>query len=752
MNTLLPINPREFLVEIPPLHPKSSSYISFWREQKRRCIEGYWVGGRYMPPTLYFYVNFATIRKNKKHSPNIKHFARPTLRDLEWYTFYAYTVARGFSGFMYDDVYTCNKAVLSLSPEELKEEFPDTISSSGNPKLYKDPLEYISASHPSSLGPALFHNPCYNLLMLGSRDTGKSYMVGAGMVLHNFLFDGATVYDENSILNPSPIETIVGAENSKYSSDLLKKTKESLDNLPGKITHLQDVFPSPFSKQFVGSWSPGSEIIAAYKKRFEGQWIEAGSKSSIKHRTFSDNPFAAQGTRPSLLVIEESGHCGNLLDIYENTVDNLRSGLWQTGTLMMLGTGGDMEKGTIPASQMFYEPEKYNILPFEDHWEHRGKIGYFIPAYLSLNQYKDEWGFTKLEAATKALQDTRKEKKSTKSSDVLNKEIQYRPLVPSEMFLSRGSNIFPTLELRNRLTQVQSLNLFEEASVVQLYFDASSPLNGVSYELDFSSTPITTFPYDSPDKEGAIVIYEFPKTEDSKVPPGLYVIGCDPYKDDTPDGPSLAAIYVVKTSKYFASHGFNEIVASYIGRPYMGKNVVNEILHKLALFYNAKIYFENSVGNVKDYFEKVKRLDLLASQPLTVFNKKASYDTRPSFTYGYPMSNQKVKWEALQYLRTFLLEERDPSTQLRNLDMIKDPGLLSELISFSLQGNFDRVMGLVGAIIGLEEIHNLNKNRALKEESLSSLQQELKNFITNNKALFRHENFSSTKVTIFGKS
>jgi len=38
----------------------------------------------------------------------------------------------------------------------------------------------------------------------------------------------------------------------------------------------------------------------------------------------------------------------------------------KTGTLLMLGTGGDMDSGTIPASKMFYEPEAYDILPFED--------------------------------------------------------------------------------------------------------------------------------------------------------------------------------------------------------------------------------------------------------------------------------------------------------------------------------------------------------------------------------------------------
>ena len=73
-------------------------------------------------------------------------------------------------------------------------------------------------------------------------------------------------------------------------------------------------------------------------------------------------------------------------------------------------------------------------------------------------------------------------------------------------------------------------------------------------------------------------------------------------------------------------------------------DLLNGPLYKLSLFYgNAKIYFENAVGNVKDYFEKIKRLDLLARQPVNVLNRKASFNTTESVVYGYPMSNEKIK-------------------------------------------------------------------------------------------------------------
>lgn len=489
-------------------------------------------------------------------------------------------------------------------------------------------------------------------MMLGSRDSGKSYSV-AGLIAHNFLFDGATDYTEELIKSPKPAEIIVGAEKSDKSTDLLKKVRDSFDFLPGKRVIGEKAYPAPFAKRFKGSWEPNKEIIAAYKKKVKGAWENVGSQSSIKHRTFNTDPYAAQGTRPLLLVLEEFGMFSSGKEVYTNTVDNLRRGMRKTGILMMLGTGGDMSSGTLAAAEMFYEPDKYDILSFQDTYEGRGRIGYFIPAFLTLDDYKNDNGETDIEASKDKLLAVRKNMETGSSSYALSKEMQYRPIVPSEMFLTKTANVFPTTELRRRLSEVQTHNIYDNIEKkVQLYFDSNSPYNGVGYEINPKLEAITTFPYDGDAREGAVVIYEFPQTIDEKVPSDAYIIGCDPFRDDTNTGQSLASIYVMKTSKYLSTFGYDEIVASYVGRPYLGKNEVNETLHKLSLLYGgAKIYFENAVGNVKDYFEKVRKLELLAKQPVTVFNRKAAIDSGPQVIYGYPMSNQKVKWEALQYLR-----------------------------------------------------------------------------------------------------
>ena len=166
-----------------------------------------------------------------------------------------------------------------------------------------------------------------------------------------------------------------------------------------------------------------------------------------------------------------------LKDVYSNTVDNLRNGLRKTGMLFMLGTGGNMEKGTIHSSEMFYEPHRYDILPFDDHWENRGQIGYFLPAYEVLNEFKDSNGISNEEAAKKELLRIRKVKAGDSGgSEALNKEMQYRPIVPSEMFLTKTANIFPTAELRRRLSEVQTQKISEFLEKrVALFFDRFCP-------------------------------------------------------------------------------------------------------------------------------------------------------------------------------------------------------------------------------------------------------------------------------------
>ena len=59
-------------------------------------------------------------------------------------------------------------------------------------------------------------------------------------------------------------------------------------------------------------------------------------------------------------------------------------------------------------------------------------------------------------------------------------------------------------------------------------------------------------------------------------------------------------------------------------------------------------------------------------------------------------------------------------------------------------------MGLVGCIIGLEEIYNTSKRSEENRSKLSALDQEFVDLFSKNKRLF-NENFSKTTPSLFGE-
>jgi len=172
------INPREFIVDIPNYHPLSPAFVSFWREQKKRCIEGHWAHGRYMPGKLYFYINFGTIkRKERGRSP---YFGKPDLRDLEWELFYNWAEARGFSSFSEDTQFTSLRFVEEMEalgitepPAAVLKEYPDAINpENGLLKRYIPARENLRMLREQPLGYPLFNNDAKNMMMLGCHPIG----------------------------------------------------------------------------------------------------------------------------------------------------------------------------------------------------------------------------------------------------------------------------------------------------------------------------------------------------------------------------------------------------------------------------------------------------------------------------------------------------------------------------------------------------------------------------------------------------
>lgn len=701
--------------EIPQLHPAGLEYRTYWAEQKRRCIEGYWVGGKWMPGNLYFYVNFWTILLNKKISSTAKTKGRPLLWDIFWEMGYNWVEARGLAGF-------------EKQPEIIKLEAgldtfdidSDLISEEEILKLRQDApnIRELLRNSKENLGKPKYLSEASDLIWMANRGCGKSFFTAGAIIAHEYLFDGLKEYTPDAIKNPPKTEVLVGAGDTKYSKDLLKKVIMGLENLPGSIEINDKFYPCPFYKQSKGSLlESGNSLEHRYSKKVGGTWKnDCGSGSFIKHVTYKDNAFAGQGTRPAVAVKEEIGMFNNLEAAKEADVETQMDGTRKFGSTLLIGTGGDMDGGTISSHKIFYAPATYSCLEFDDVWENKGKIGFFTPSTHGKRQYKDKDGNTKVELALKAELELREKKRRGKNAaSALDAHIQYNPIFPSEVFLTKTGNIFPKKELSDWLAVIENNSKYDDAAFVgDLVMDEQTNVTWKpKHDLPYEVNPIKDFPIDTnrDDIEGSIVIWEHPtKNENGDVPFGLYLAGCDPYDHDESGTPSLGSTFIYKRF-YSLGEWHDTIVAEYTGRPQATDYYKKVIL--LLLYYNARCLYENEKKGMHQYMELKNYSWLLIDQPGYI--KDVVQNSKVNRGKGMHMSTQ-LKTHGEELLKNWLEEEYEPGKL--NLTKIKSVPLLKELIKYNREGNFDRAMAMICLMFALKENERIKIDHSSKSKAI----------------------------------
>jgi hypothetical protein len=101
-----------------------------------------------------------------------------------------------------------------------------------------------------------------------------------------------------------------------------------------------------------------------------------------------------------------------------------------------LGTGGLVSgRAALYAETIFRNPQDYNCIEFEDVFEHRGKIGYFLPYSKTLNEFKVKPNLdTDLDLSNLFIENKRQEAKKSPDPTVYQTEIINGPMLPSEAF------------------------------------------------------------------------------------------------------------------------------------------------------------------------------------------------------------------------------------------------------------------------------------------------------------------------------
>ena len=672
-------------------------WMEYWETQLDRCIKGYSVfeedGTEHkITGHHYFYLNFTQIQIVKFEDDDESAAAEkisqnPDFWDGDYDYFWSLEIARY-------GLCTKNSQVPS-TPEERKEwnhlnkELKKIKKSNYNYKKdetykkLKEQRDTISNNILNRLGlrvkPHLdYLDGGYHMIVGKSRRKGYSYKDGAIC---------ANVY--NTVRKA---QVIIGAFEKKFLYP-----KGTMGMASDYLNFLNEHTGWAKSRDYTDKVDHKK---ASYRENVNGTYIEKGYQSEIFALTFKDNPDAARGKDGKLFLLEEAGAFPNLKDSFNAIAPGLTAGAFITGQIIIFGTGGDMESGTVDYADMFYNPAAYRLLPFVNIWDENAEnttCGFFHPVTWNMEGFYDEQGNSDIEGATEFELERRRQKmEAASSSTIVEKHMQEYPFSPSEAFLTVSTNNFPVVELRNQLNRVKAENLhLSKGTPVYLTREEGRVI--AKPDLENKLKPIYTYKVKQDDISGCPIIFEYPVPNPPK---GLYKIGFDPYQQD--EGTSLAAIYVYK-SIHSGTYSKNIIVAEYVGRPQEADDV-SRIASMLADLYNAEIMHENEVSHVKNYFRRIKRLDQLALQPDTVISKNVKA-SKVSRVYGMHM-NEQLKDAGEKYIKDWLLQVRDydeNGNAILNLETIYSIGLLEELIQYNRKGNFDRVMAFMQVMFQCQE-------------------------------------------------
>lgn len=674
----------------------SSAWKKFWLEEGRRIIHGYEpiVDGKpcgiRIPGEFYFYLNYGWMK----------------LIDTDPKTGEVIRDKSGFPNFTAMDYY-----------------YQRELEARENPKRYGLPQDYKKS-----------------LVCVKARRLGFSYKAAAGCVYQ-------TAFDRSNMV-------IIASGTGDDAAGCFAKSMEI-------IYHITD--NTPFGLEDIGNArnNGGWAHVKGSSKQTSGYFTftikstkapdTTGRKSTIKTVSLHNEDDAIAGEGLSRLYFEEAGKISNLRPAWKFAEPAMKVGsMYRKGIAIIFGTGGEMVSHTgksgssVDLSNYFYKPTTGGLGSFRNIYEYSdsaNECGLFFgamwfyknpPITVGDKEYPtiDESGNPFFWVVEIVLNIQRAElKRGGGSSKDYQDFLTQICKTPSEAFYQTKGNAFQTEDLMRRKMEIESSKggydslrmpgeLIEKDGIVEFIH---------KYDLQ----PITPSNMHSGDKEGCLLRYVPPlkrkskKTGQMEIPDDAYIISVDPIGINTSGGSSLVAIIVFNSGKY-PELGEEGIVATYYGRPKVSPmDYVNRLLMKLSKYYNAKITIENDRGmeSIFNYFLKHNALSRLLPMPklVTSIHIKNSKTTLREF--GHSMSSEKhvsmgeryiYEWLDSRNHDAILFDTENGQTTIKaditNLDRLKDEMLISQLIEYDRNGNYDAVSAFMGIMLQMQEIYEMDKS------------------------------------------
>lgn len=525
---------------------------------------------------------------------------------------------------------------------------------------------------------------------LASRGKGKSFSL-ASILSHDFILG------VNEIAHHRVMSVVTAYQKEYLTKDGVLNKFSSMANFCAEHTQ----FPR---KRLKSSMQEMTWIMGYKDAELD---VERGTLNNILGVSSKDDESKLRGKRAAHILIEEFGTFPRLTDMYNVLTPSVEEGDIVFGQIYMLGTAGDNESDFAGAQEIMYNPKGYRMyaLPnvFDKNNQGRPNFVFFFPGYVNRKGCYNEDGVSDvIKALIEILMNRYTKKYNSSDPNTIIKVIAEVPITPAEAIVKTGVNMFPVTDLTERLQQLDSNpREFDDVYTGELVVNKSG-------QIEFKPTsaqPIREFPHKDNKIEGGLEMFQLPEIDRATGRPfnGRYILGCDPYDDDTSNTMSLGSVFVLDLWT-------DKIVAEYTGRPLFADDFY-EVCRRLCLYYNGRMNYENNKKGLFSYFSKNNCTYLLTDQLEFLRDKQMIKE----IGYGNKAKGTNATLAINSYgrnlLRAWLLR---PTVVIQEVDgepaevtipalfTLRSRALIKELINYNSEGNFDRISSM-GMLMLLRE-------------------------------------------------
>ena len=519
-----------------------------------------------------------------------------------------------------------------------------------------------------------------NAAEIAKRGASKSYSVGSKLAKIFILGD--------TYKSSRGVKAMVVA----YAKEYLTKDG-TLNKFEFMIDSLQELAPWWPSKRLQSSLSDMNWQMGYIDSSTGGK---RGTKNLILGVAVKDDPNKPRGKRSVFIGVEEYGAFPKVADTYNVMLPSVREGNKAFGMMALIGTGGSEGSDFSGAMEMIYKPKGYHILGLPNVWDKVNKgIGesiFFFPAYVNrAGCYDDNGNSDVTKALLEICMDRYNAKYNTSDPMQVVRTKAENPITIQDAIMRRDNTIFPVSDLIERIGELDANpNEYDDVYVGEMHLKS----DGTPYFKPSMDKPLREFPHKGNRHTGAVEIFKHPeKNRDGKIFSGRYIGGLDPIEND------IARSTTSLISFFILDLFTDQIVAEWTGRLDMADDGY-EICRRMAMYYNAKICYENNKKGLYSYFKTMNCLYLL--EPNLEFLKdrdKVKGENYGNTAYGVnasPFVNDYARerlnnWFRKPVTKTVIQDGKEVQVTKMNLYYCRNRALLQEASQWNPDGNFDRV-------------------------------------------------------------